>query len=267
MPKKRYINTRFWSDSFIVSLNPLERYLFLYLLTNEHTDISGIYELPWSVIARETGLEEEMLKKMFLRFKSRVYYIDGWVYLRNFSKHQATNPKVEAGVKRSLDGVPDDIMTKIKEIQIGYDRLSKATIGFDIPKPKPILKPKGNIAETSSAMGDEKSEELLPPEQPQPVAVIPDLLADGKIHVQIIGLYQRAKNIVFSSREQQQVFVRRNVRPARLLASYGLTRIADTMAWLRDNADFKWTLETVGKYIDEDLSKLTKKGGIKILSL
>ena len=37
--------------------------------------------------------------------------------------------------------------------------------------------------------------------------------------------------------------------------------------YYRDNADFKWTLETVGKYIDEDLSKLTKKGGIKILSL
>ena len=123
------------------------------------------------------------------------------------------------------------------------------------------------IAETSSATGEKKDEKPLLSEQPQPVAVIPDLLVDGKIHVQIIGLYQRAKNIVFSSREQQQVFVRRNVRPARLLASYGLTRIADTMAWLRDNADFKWTLETVGKYIDEDLSKLTQKGGIKVLSL
>jgi hypothetical protein len=143
MAKKRYINTKFWSDTFIVELNPLDRYLFLYLLTNEHTDICGIYELPWRVMARESGLEDEMLQKMFKRLDEKVYYIDGYIYIKNFAKHQAVNESIELGIKRSIALIPDNIIAKIKEIDTGCtqtgDNLPPSS---DLLKPKPILKPK-----------------------------------------------------------------------------------------------------------------------------
>ena len=119
MAKKRYINTKFWSDGFIIGLSPLERYLFLYLLTNEHTDICGIYELSWGVIIRETGLDNKTLQKILKKLEGRIFYINDWIYIKNFNKHQAVNESIKLGVDRSLKNVPPEILTKIKGINKG----------------------------------------------------------------------------------------------------------------------------------------------------
>jgi hypothetical protein len=87
-------------------------------------------------------------------------------------------------------------------------------------------------------------------------AIIPDLLKDKNIHIQIIGLYALAKKIEFKSIEQQKSFIKRNLRPAKDLISYDIERVKEVLRYLYQYADFKWTLETVGKYIDEDLNKL-----------
>lgn len=116
MAKQRYINTKFWSDNWIIELDPLERYLFLYFLTNEHTNIAGIYELPLRTMAFETGIDKEMLIKMLPRFEGKIYYIAGWVYIRNFSRHQAVNDSVKKGIVSSMAEVPTEIKEAIKEI-------------------------------------------------------------------------------------------------------------------------------------------------------
>src|SRR3990167_7485726 len=113
MAKNRFINTKFWSDSFIVELNPLDRYLFLYFLTNEHTNICGIYELPLKRMADETGIEKDMLLKMLKRLKGRVDYIDGWVSLKNFTKHQSPSEKILIGIENGKKLVPKVILDKI----------------------------------------------------------------------------------------------------------------------------------------------------------
>ena len=142
MAKQRYINTKFWSDNFIVNLNPLDRYLFLYFLTNEHTNICGIYELSFKVMTRETGIEEEMLNTMLKRLDGKIFYIDGWVYIKNFSKHQACNEKVKIGIENSLKEIPVNIKEKIDIINnqnIGYDSLS---IDYELSKLKSKSKSK-----------------------------------------------------------------------------------------------------------------------------
>ena len=58
------INTRIWSDTWVSGLDPLEKLLFLYFLTNTYTNISGIYELPMKVAAVETGIDPSMFEKM-----------------------------------------------------------------------------------------------------------------------------------------------------------------------------------------------------------
>ena len=94
---------------------------------------------------------------------------------------------------------------------------------------------------------------------------IPDLLKDKQKHIRIIGLWARAKKITFTSKDHQKIYIRRNLRAARDLAPYETKRIIEVMAYLIKNADFKATLETVGKFIDEDLSKLKikKSDGMK----
>lgn len=92
--------------------------------------------------------------------------------------------------------------------------------------------------------------------------VIPDLLVDKKRHIQIIGLFAQFKGVVFTGKEHMEIFIRRNVKPARKLNPYPDEKIIATMAYLEQNADFKWTMETILKYIDEDLEKIGKRNKI-----
>jgi hypothetical protein len=111
MAKTRMVNTRFWSDNFIREhLNPLDRYLFLYFLTNDKTNIAGVYELPLSMITSETGIEKEMVLKMLKRLEGKIDYFGGWVIIRNFVKYQNTDsPTVKIGIKNSMSEIPSNI--------------------------------------------------------------------------------------------------------------------------------------------------------------
>lgn len=93
--------------------------------------------------------------------------------------------------------------------------------------------------------------------------MLPNLLQDKKKHVQIIGLYARAKQIKFENKEQISSFIRRNARAARDLVGYDFKRIIEVMHYLINNADFKWTIESCSKYIHEDLKALTEQSEAK----
>ena len=108
-------------------------------------------------------------------------------------------------------------------------------------KRKEKKRKENTIAETSSA------------------EIIPSLLNDKNKHIQIIGLYAKLKEINFTSKEQQSSFIKRNLRASVNLKPYPIDKIIETMKYLKDNADFKVTLESVGKFIDEDLTKLNNK--------
>lgn len=148
--KARLINTKFWSDTFISELNPLDRYLFLYFLTNEHTNIAGVYELPLKTISFETGMEIDMLKKMLKRLTSRIMYIDGWVCIKNFQKNQSQSEDVKTGINREMSNIPESVRLKLEK---GFDLETVGGVSLDgvgdLTKPnltKPNLK-----AEHSSA--------------------------------------------------------------------------------------------------------------------
>lgn len=131
MAKQRFINTRFWSDSFIVPLMPIERYLFLYFLTNEHTSICGIYELPLQTIAYETKVREKELLKILDRLSGKIYYLDGWIFIRNFERHQFArgNSKVRIGIENEKKSIPKEILARIKKIALVKIKIDTPSIG------------------------------------------------------------------------------------------------------------------------------------------
>ncbi len=118
MSKQRIINTRFWIDDYTSNLDPIEKLLFLYFLTSTATEICGVYEIPLKTIAVETGIEAKTVEEILKRFTrdKKIFYIDGWVYIVNFTKHQTKNPSVELGIKRCLGEVPEGIMQKAEKI-------------------------------------------------------------------------------------------------------------------------------------------------------
>ncbi len=52
----RTIDACFWSDSKVKKLDTSGRLLLLYLITNPHSHVSGIYLLPWLYIHHESGI-------------------------------------------------------------------------------------------------------------------------------------------------------------------------------------------------------------------
>lgn len=60
----RSVQTTFWTDTKITDgFTPEEKYLYLYLMTNPHTTLSGCYEVSLRQIAFDTGLSTEKVKK------------------------------------------------------------------------------------------------------------------------------------------------------------------------------------------------------------
>jgi hypothetical protein len=111
MSKKRWLDTSFWSDPWVVdSLNILDRHLFIYFITNEHTNVAGVYEIAMRTICNETGLEKEEVARIMVRLEPRVKYIDGWLVLRNGIKNQNyRNSKIEAAILSAIDKAPAEI--------------------------------------------------------------------------------------------------------------------------------------------------------------
>lgn len=121
METSRMVRSRFWKDSFIQGkLNPLDRYLFLYLITNDKTNISGIYEIPMKFIAMETGLDiSELERSMFPRLSEKIEYFDGWVIIKNFQKHQnLKSASIKTAIFKELSKVSEKVLKQA--ISIGY---------------------------------------------------------------------------------------------------------------------------------------------------
>lgn len=81
----------------------------------------------------------------------------------------------------------------------------------------------------------------------------------------IIAAYWKVKGVEYNNREQYNAALRRELRPSASLKGYDLDRVISTMKFLNKEADFKWTLETVHKYIDEDINQLKGQEPIIIL--
>jgi len=121
MSKKRYVDTKFWDDNYIMDKDPIEKLLFLYLLTNTLTNIIGIYEISIKRIAFDTGIDKEMVLKILERFEidNKIKYENGWVIIKNFTRYQLDNPKINAGIKILLKEISTNL---IKWSNIDHDR-------------------------------------------------------------------------------------------------------------------------------------------------
>ena len=66
----RNIQMAFWSDTKIADdFTAKDKYLYLYLLTNPHTNLCGCYEISISQIALETSLDKKEIKNIIARLQ------------------------------------------------------------------------------------------------------------------------------------------------------------------------------------------------------
>lgn len=178
----RSVDTRFWSDTWVRQLNALDRYAFLYFLTNQHSSWCGIYEVDLSMIAFETGIDEHDLKRSILpRLYPKVQYLDGWVYISNFEKyHENRSEKTKKGIENAWKEVPEKIRLKIKELD-----------GLEIPHQRGMggVSPSSSSFASSSAYNSDVPSPLSKEEKPQEISK--DFFAKGSTYSDILKVFEK----------------------------------------------------------------------------
>jgi len=122
MSKQRVIDTCFWDDTYVRRLDPSEKFVFLYLLTNPLTNIAGVYEIGIDRIAFDTGYNVKTVGDILGRLErdGKCLYRDGWIAIRNWIKHQVASPLVKVGIERQLAFVPKGLVEYVKTGKIPY---------------------------------------------------------------------------------------------------------------------------------------------------
>lgn len=66
----RQVQMSFWTDTKVIDdFTPEDRYFYLYLLTNPHTNLCGCYELSLKQASDETGYNRESVEKIIKRMQ------------------------------------------------------------------------------------------------------------------------------------------------------------------------------------------------------
>ena len=138
MANQRYIHDTIWTDAYFQTLEPDAKLLFIYLLTNEHLEVSGIYQITARTIANETGLEREtvnILMADLINANKIIYSEDEHVVgLVNYHKHNGliNNPKYRRAIEKSILKLDESIQSLFCE-RLGIDWVS---IGNPVFPPK-----------------------------------------------------------------------------------------------------------------------------------
>lgn len=111
----RQFHTQFWKDEWVIELDPLKKYLFTYLFTNELSSISGLYKLPIKVIINETGLEKDFILSALKEFQEakKIAYADNVLWVVNMRKfHENASPHTMKKVTNDINDIPDCAVKK-----------------------------------------------------------------------------------------------------------------------------------------------------------
>ena len=117
MSQTRYIKNEIWDDEWFYDLDPVEKLVWLFLLTNNRCNIAGVYKMNMKWGARLTGLDTDIFPKILKRLEDagKVHLHDDWLFIVNFTKHQAENPSVRAGIVRILKEVPGEAVDSLRQ--------------------------------------------------------------------------------------------------------------------------------------------------------
>ena len=129
----RQFHTKFWKDGWVIELDPLERYLYSYLFTNEQSSISGIFELPLRVIVFETGLDKDFIESTLSKFQDakKIFYQDNimWV-VKMREHHKNASPLTMKKVNADVDTIPDCQTKRMYQYYIQNGKYSIDTVSI-----------------------------------------------------------------------------------------------------------------------------------------
>lgn len=205
MAKNRYINTKLWSDSFVQALETNAKLFFLYILTNEHTNIAGIYEISKHTMSFETGLTTKAITKGIktLTESKKVFYTKEHIIICNFTKYQESkkSEKIQQGIINILTELPQKIHDSIHTLSIPY---LYPTNYINTNTNLNTITPKGDkpMFEEPTIHLDGDGEEIKAPPKPKTFGKYPALIA--KHYCELVGKRSAGRQLP-ASKELMQI--------------------------------------------------------------
>ena len=110
----RTVSMSFWTDSKVVDeFTPEDKYFYLYLFTNPHTNLCGCYELSIKQVELETGYSKDAIYNLIKRFESvhdvvRYSKKTKEILLINWNKYNwTTSDKFRKPLAKELENIKD----------------------------------------------------------------------------------------------------------------------------------------------------------------
>ena len=109
--KTRILHTKVWKDDWYVKLSKDAKFLWLYLLTNDKINISGIYELSDREILFDTSLDTSVIESIKTELKPKAIFCNGWVKIANVERYNKyrNSPSNEIAFNTELTYIPCNI--------------------------------------------------------------------------------------------------------------------------------------------------------------
>ena len=116
MDIKRSVNTKVWNDPWFEDLSSDDKLVWIYLLTNQYSNLLGIYEISVKRISYDTSLSFETIRKAFEGFETvrKAFHINGYMVIINWLKNQTMNANMKKCVKSLLSELPADLLKEIE---------------------------------------------------------------------------------------------------------------------------------------------------------
>lgn len=124
----RTIRTSFWTDRKVEEeFTSEDKYFYLYLFTNPHTNLLGCYEIGIRQMSKDTGYDEATIIKLLDRFENQHKVIkynktNSEMLILNWHKYNWTkSPKCKSGVLKQLQDVKtNEFKDMINTLYIPY---------------------------------------------------------------------------------------------------------------------------------------------------
>lgn len=149
MSTQRYISTSFWDDEWIHRLDPSEKLLYMYFMTNTLTNIAGVYKIAVERISYDTGFNENTIQHIFEKFEKsgKVHRKGEYIAIPSWPKHQKWQSKesIRNGIVKILNDFDDEILNWLFLIGYRFDfsltRYHVGTKGGSTPHQPPMTPP------------------------------------------------------------------------------------------------------------------------------
>lgn len=132
MAKLRSVSVGFWSDPFVEELTSDQKLLYLYLITNDKTNMLGVYELSLRKISYDTSIKKEIIEEAFEVFNNcgKLKKVGNYIILLNFTKNQNYNTNMMKSAIDVYNSLPIEVrngpkISKKVNPSEGFERVRK----------------------------------------------------------------------------------------------------------------------------------------------